>query len=297
MRAFTTSPGQGNTPFAFKDGTDQVEHAIWERPVLTAYRHILRAASERQIPLLHEHSSKLTQYSQVYDWFKSQIEPQIKFVSVVHPNSTQLSSSTESQGIAKGEVSGTFRQQREGPRVVDIVLATYPDYTQLSSSMEGWHVAVVESSEETLPQQWSDWELEEDLAAIVLDTTLQLEDMKELEDGWADGMQPAAKWGEGFGLAPSPMGLDWLAAQFYAHYAYNLPQPYLYPTPEGGVQAEWSLGTNEVSLEINLENHKAEWHCLDLQTWQDSEHVLTLDDEAAWGWLVQELHRLGLESE
>ena len=130
-------------------------------------------------------------------------------------------------------------------------------------------------------------------ATNALDIVSQLEDMKVLEDGWADGMQPAAKWSERYGKAPNPKGLDWLAAQFHAHYVGSLPQPYLYPTPEGGVQAEWSLGANEASLEIDLASHEADWHCLNSRTDQSSEQILHLDDEAAWGWLVQELRRLG----
>ena len=83
------------------------------------------------------------------------------------------------------------------------MFTAYPDYTQLSSSMDGWHFSVVGLSE-SLQQQWSDWAFEEDLTANALDIAPQLEDMRDLEDGWADGMQPAANWGEGFGLAPSP---------------------------------------------------------------------------------------------
>ena len=63
------------------------------------------------------------------------------------------------------------------------------------------------------------------------------------------------------------------------------------------MQAEWSLGTNEVSLEINLASHIAEWHCFNAHTSLSSEQVLTLDDDAAWEWVIQELGRLGSTAE
>ena len=296
MTAVTTSLGQGNLPSAFEESTERVEDAIWERPVPAAYRHALRSALVRQSPGFQEHSSKLTQNSLEYDWYRSRNKPQIKFVSMVHPDSTQLSSRFESHKISVGEALNTVRQQ-EVPSEVNIVFTAYPDNTQRSSGMDGWHFGVVAPSESLLPQQWIDLVFEVDSAANALDISRQLMEMKELENGWADGMQPASEWGEQYGKAPSHEGLDWLAMQFHAHYARSLPQLYLYPTPEGGVQAEWSLGANEVSLEINLGSHVAEWHCLDLHTYQSSEKTLSLDDEAAWGWLVQELRQLGSAAE
>ena len=120
----------------------------------------------------------------------------------------------------------------------------------------------------------------------------RLESFKELRDGWADGMQPAAQWGEGFGKAPRPEGLDWLAGRFAAHYSRDLPKPYLYPTPEGGVSVEWSLGPFEPSIDVDLEMRSADWHCLDLQTGHSWEKSLALNDAGAWEWLAQELRRL-----
>ncbi len=125
-----------------------------------------------------------------------------------------------------------------------------------------------------------------------LDVRRQLESLRSLKDGWAEGMQPADRWGEGYGKAPIPQGLDWLAGRFAACYPRDLPRPYLYPTPDGGVQAEWSLGANEASLEVDLASHQAEWHCLNVNTRQSVEWVLYLDDATAWAWLEQELRRL-----
>ena len=116
----------------------------------------------------------------------------------------------------------------------------------------------------------------------------QLDALRQLTDGWADGTQAAAAWGNGYGKAPSQSGLDWLADEFAKRYPSHAPLPYLYPTPAGGVQAEWSLGPQEISLEVNLATGQAWWHRLDLSTTADAERDLTLD-AAGWQWLVNEL--------
>ena len=123
---------------------------------------------------------------------------------------------------------------------------------------------------------------------VALNIRARLDELRQLTAGWADGMQAAADWGSGYGKAPSPAGLDWLAAGFHRHYPDYAPLPCLYPTPEGGVQAEWSLGPQDISLEVNLATGQAWWHRLDLSTDNDAERDLTLD-AAGWQWLVGEL--------
>ena len=125
-----------------------------------------------------------------------------------------------------------------------------------------------------------------------LDISQRLESLKALKDGWAGGTDLSGRREEGHGKAPSSEGIDWLAGRFLARYASDLPRPYLYPTPEGGIQAEWSVGANEASLEIDLDAHAAEWHCLNLNTSRADERTVSLDDDSAWEWLVTELRRL-----
>ena len=121
----------------------------------------------------------------------------------------------------------------------------------------------------------------------------QLERIGKLNDGWADGIQPPNQWGEGFGKAPSAEGIDWLTRQLAAHYAVDAPKPYIYPTPEGGVSLEWSLGPHRASLEIDFDTCQAEWHCLDLSADASYERDLRLDISQSWKWLVSEVRRLG----
>lgn len=123
----------------------------------------------------------------------------------------------------------------------------------------------------------------------------RLESFKDMEDGWADGMQRMDKWGNGYGKAPATEGLDWLADQLEDHYNNELPRPYLYPTPEGGVQIEWRIKTFGVELEIDLSTHQGEWFCTDRQS-DDlddfTERILDLDDDGSWPWIVLNLRRL-----
>ena len=109
------------------------------------------------------------------------------------------------------------------------------------------------------------------------------QDLRNLKDGWADGTQPADQWGKGYGKAPVAQGLDWLAERLEAGYADDLPRPYIYPTPEGGVSLEWSLGQNEASLEVDLLSHSAEWHCLNLSSGRSTEEDFDLDDDERLG--------------
>jgi hypothetical protein len=130
-----------------------------------------------------------------------------------------------------------------------------------------------------------------------LDIAVQLDTLRTLKNGWADGLQPAQDWGNGYGTAPNHEGLDWLAGQFKRFYASSLPRPYLYPTPLGGVQAEWLEEPYDASLEIDLESHSAEWHCLNLGTKISTVEDLNLDKAEAWEWLSTEVKSLGSATE
>lgn len=121
----------------------------------------------------------------------------------------------------------------------------------------------------------------------LLDIKRRLTELRDLKDGWADGMQNVRDWGSGFGKAPSQDGLDWLAAQFERFYPNDAPRPRIYPTPEGGVQVEWSLG----DLEIDIDAHTAEWFSADLNADSSEERILNLDNPTDWQWVTNQLRR------
>ena len=115
-----------------------------------------------------------------------------------------------------------------------------------------------------------------------LDVPARLEELAELKDGWLDGN----------GQAPSREGLQWLTQACQFHLPDDLPLPYVYPTPEGGVQMEWALGDSELSLEIDLTRHTAEWHALNLQTGGETSRTVSLDDKADWQWIREQIHQM-----
>ena len=124
--------------------------------------------------------------------------------------------------------------------------------------------------------------IEEIIALNELDIPSRLDELRELEDGWL----------EGSGQAPNNTGLDWLAHSFQSYYPPSRQLPYAYPTPEGGIQLEWSLGTKEVSIEIDLLHHFGEWHSLDLTTDRSDVKSLNLDEPSAWNWVAEQIQRL-----
>ena len=115
-----------------------------------------------------------------------------------------------------------------------------------------------------------------------LDVPAQLDDLRNLKDGWYDG----------YGKAPSHEGLDWLAHKFMLEYPDTLPRPYIYPTPEGGVQMEWSIGVYDVSLELDISKQTGDWHNLNMRTIEADTRTLRLADSSDWDWLNAEIGRM-----
>lgn len=115
-----------------------------------------------------------------------------------------------------------------------------------------------------------------------LDFRLQLDELRTLKDGWYDGM----------GQAPPASGLDWLAESFDEYDPDISVLPYVYPVPEGGVRLEWTIGPYEATLEIDLNNRKGDWHLLSLETNEDEERSLELDNKDDWSWMAKRLQAL-----
>lgn len=115
-----------------------------------------------------------------------------------------------------------------------------------------------------------------------LDVSARMEELAELKDGWLDGK----------GHAPESSALNWLARAFEVNFDPDLPLPYLYPTAEGGVQAEWSIDDWEVTLEVNLQEKTAEYQAMQLPTRRCDERVLDLSVQDDWRRLNENLKRL-----
>lgn len=122
-----------------------------------------------------------------------------------------------------------------------------------------------------------------------LDVAARLDELRAMQDGWLDGA----------GKALSLAGLDWLSAAFQRHFPDDAPLPFTYPTPEGSIQLEWTLGSQDISLKVDLDDRSAIWHRLNLSDISDDgeEQELNLDDATGWNWLSQNIVQLSEESQ
>lgn len=105
----------------------------------------------------------------------------------------------------------------------------------------------------------------------------RLEELAELSPGWLDGK----------GLALNPVGLQALTHDFDNWFDPALPLPYLYPTAEGGIQAEWSINQWEISLEIELPQLRAQYQAVFMPDQRTEESAFDLANQAEWARLNQ----------
>ena len=63
--------------------------------------------------------------------------------------------------------------------------------------------------------------------------------------------------------------------------------PHTYPTPEGGIQMEWSFGANACVLTINLETRKADWTPIGEGAQTKDELTLDLDYPGSWARIAE----------
>ena len=114
-----------------------------------------------------------------------------------------------------------------------------------------------------------------------LDVSARLDDLRTLQQGWC----------EGAGKAPSSAGLDWLGESFNSRYPEELPLPHLYPTPEGGIQAEWSFPAADISVDIDIEERVGHWHVLNLQSDAEETRKLSLAQDDQWIWMIEQIRQ------
>jgi hypothetical protein len=106
-----------------------------------------------------------------------------------------------------------------------------------------------------------------------LDIELQLNNIAKLKEGWFDGKGSAFDSDE----------LKHLSDKFEQHFSPDIDLPYLYPTPDDSILAEWTFDKKyEVSLEIELPSLNAYYHQLNLDTKEDTDAELHLDKIDGW---------------
>ena len=115
-----------------------------------------------------------------------------------------------------------------------------------------------------------------------LDVPARLDELRTMRDGWLDGV----------GRPPSSDGLNWLSASFENYFSDDLPLPNVYPTPEGGIEAEWSLGTVSIILEFDLDTHQGHWLRFHKESDEEDSQSLDLENSREWEWLTGEIRRI-----
>lgn len=113
----------------------------------------------------------------------------------------------------------------------------------------------------------------------LLDVSARLEELALLKNGWL----------EGDGIAPPEAGLRWFARQFETHFPEDLPLPHIYPTPDGHVQAEWTLNGKDLSLEVNLQDKSANLFGPVFGGGEYEEATLDLGEKDDWEVLIRTL--------
>ncbi len=116
-----------------------------------------------------------------------------------------------------------------------------------------------------------------------MDVGSRLDELRDLQDGWLDGE----------GVAPDHAGLDWLSGAFKRHYPDDLQLPHTYPTEEGGISLEWSFGTWNIDIEVDLEKHTGEWYAFDKDAKNcEEEKKLELDRPGDWKWVGERIRAI-----
>jgi hypothetical protein len=134
----------------------------------------------------------------------------------------------------------------------------------------------------------SDMSLAEEFVArpgCALPIDQQVASFEHLAPGWYNPKSP------GF----DPVDLKWTARLFKAVVqAFDLPNPYVYPTPDGGVRAEWTADQWEVAVTIDAKNRRTEVFATEVSTGEVHENAFMLDEagsESMMGrFLAQHFH-------
>lgn len=115
-----------------------------------------------------------------------------------------------------------------------------------------------------------------------LDVRSRLKELGRLQEGWLNGE----------GQVLSKEALLRLGKSFDALFDAGLPLPFLYPTPEAGVQAEWSVNDWAVTVEVDLATFQGEYQALNLKTDFCDERTLDLSVPEGWNQLNMALQQL-----
>ena len=104
------------------------------------------------------------------------------------------------------------------------------------------------------------------------DVVMRIDELLVLKEGWLDGS----------GTAPSKAGLEWLRKELTDQWPDDIALPYLYPTPEGGIRAEWSSDDCEITAEIDLLTKQVVFISSRMSDGESEEKLFDLSDSGNW---------------
>ena len=73
---------------------------------------------------------------------------------------------------------------------------------------------------------------------------------------------------------------------FDQHYPDDRPLPHTFPTPEGQIEMEWSLGSHSVALEVDLTARRGDWMSCGNESVPEDARTLDLNTDDDWSWLT-----------
>ena len=106
---------------------------------------------------------------------------------------------------------------------------------------------------------------------------MRIDELLALKAGWLDGAS----------TVPSPDGLEWLRKEFTEYWPDEVPLPFIYPTPGGGIRLEWSSAEWEISAEIDLETKRGEFFATPLNDEDSEKAALNLVTPSDWKTVTQ----------
>ncbi len=127
--------------------------------------------------------------------------------------------------------------------------------------------------------------IKETIPLDLSDVLTRLDELRALKKGWLDGKE---------GIPPSFEGLDWLSLLIENKFPRDLPLPYTYPKPDGGIQLEWSFPDSiDADLEVDLISHTGLWTNYDMSNnCNPTTQKLALDENSDWNWLIEKIKSL-----
>lgn len=114
-----------------------------------------------------------------------------------------------------------------------------------------------------------------------LDVGARLDEFRNLRNGWLDGS----------GTMYKNRDLDRLSNLFKLYYSNQLPNPYLFPTEDGDVLAEWQTDRHNVTLEIALSTFESALDVYERGGDDEQEDAFDLSGSAGWVLLNKRLQQ------